>query len=325
MAILRTVATLATATTTAVAAFAFPSSSSSFSSKSHQPKSQNLSFFSSQSLSLLYSNKSPLVKNFSNPPSALPMDASTSDHKNTSQGDQGLPELLTEYMVDMKCEGCVDAVKQKLQTVTGVKNVEVDLSNQVVRILGSSPLKTMTEALEQTGRKARLVGQGVPEDFLVSAAVAEFKGPDVFGVVRLAQVNMELARIEANFSGLSPGKHGWSINEFGDLTKGAVSTGRVYNPKIEGSVKEPLGDLGTLVADEKGEAFFSGVKEVLRVADLIGRSIVVYGTEDKSDSGVTAAVIARSAGVGENYKKICACDGTIIWESSSNDFVASKV
>lgn len=87
MAILRTVATLATATTTtAVAAFAFPSSSSSsFSSKSHQPKSQNLSFFSSQSLSLLYSNKSPLVKNFSNPPSALPMDASTSDHKNTSQ------------------------------------------------------------------------------------------------------------------------------------------------------------------------------------------------------------------------------------------------
>jgi hypothetical protein len=41
--------------------------------------------------------------------------------------------------------------------------VEVDLSNQVVRILGSTPVKTMTEALEQTGRKARLIGQGVPE------------------------------------------------------------------------------------------------------------------------------------------------------------------
>lgn len=66
-------------------------------------------------------------------------------------------------------------------------------------------------------------------DFLVSAAVAEFKGPVVFGVVRLAQVNMELARIEATFSGLSPGKHGWSINQFGDLTRGAESTGNVYN------------------------------------------------------------------------------------------------
>lgn len=67
-------------------------------------------------------------------------------------------------------------------------------------------------------------------DFLISAAVAEFKGPDIFGVVRLAQVNMELTRIEANFSGLSPGKHAWSINEFGDLTRGAASTGKLYSP-----------------------------------------------------------------------------------------------
>ncbi|KAJ4712907.1 Superoxide dismutase [Melia azedarach] len=327
MAFLRSVATAATTTTTtAIAAFAFSSSlvsSSSSSSKSHQSKSQNLSFFSSSSLSLLSPNRLALHKNFSNPPSALHMEAPTSDP--TSQENQVLPELLTEFMVDMKCEGCVNAVKNKLQTVTGIKNVEVDLSNQVVRILGNSPVKVMTEALEQTGRKARLIGQGIPEDFLVSAAVAEFKGPDIFGVVRLAQLNMELARIEANFSGLSPGKHGWSINEFGDLTRGAASTGKLYNPTVEGSAKEPLGDLGTLDVDDRGEAFFSGVKEKLRVADLIGRSIVVYGTEDKSDSGVTAAVIARSAGVGENYKKICTCDGTTIWESSNNDFVTSKV
>lgn len=66
-------------------------------------------------------------------------------------------------------------------------------------------------------------------EFLVSASVAEFKGPVVFGVVRLAQVSMELARVEASFSGLTPGRHGWSINEYGDLTKGAASTGKVYN------------------------------------------------------------------------------------------------
>lgn len=67
------------------------------------------------------------------------------------------------------------------------------------------------------------------------------------------------------------------------------------------------------------------MKEKLRVADLIGRSIVLYGTEDKSDTGLTAAVIARSAGVGENYKKLCSCDGTTIWESTNSDFVTSKV
>lgn len=108
--------------------------------------------------------------------------------------------IQTEYMVDMKCEGCVNSVKNKLQTVDGklfwasalqaetfasfmppsfwqfilccscsigfllgVKSVEVDLNSQVVRILGSTPVKTMTEALEQTGRKARLIGQGIPE------------------------------------------------------------------------------------------------------------------------------------------------------------------
>lgn len=48
----------------------------------------------------------------------------------------------------------------------GVKSVEADLDSQVVRILGSTPLKTMTEALEQTGRKARLIGQGIPEGWI---------------------------------------------------------------------------------------------------------------------------------------------------------------
>lgn len=131
------------------------------------------------------------------------MDAPSSNHLTSVENGAVLPELLTEFMVDMSCQGCVKAVKSKLQTVEGVKNVDVDLDNQVVRVLGSSPVKILTEALEQTGRKARLIGQGVPDDFLISAAVAEFKGPDIFGVVRLAQVNMELTRIEANFSGLT--------------------------------------------------------------------------------------------------------------------------
>ncbi|PON64076.1 Superoxide dismutase 1 copper chaperone [Trema orientale] len=315
MALLRSVAT----TTAAIAAassiplaFAHSSRPSSSSRSIRFSRARNLPFLSSTPP--LLPNQLGLVGSFAPPYSALQM-----------AGPMSEPSSQTEYMVDMKCEGCVNAVKNKLQTVNGVKSVDVDLSNQVVRILGSTPVKTMTEALEQTGRKARLIGQGVPEDFLVSAAVAEFKGPVIYGVVRLAQVNMELARIEANFSGLSPGKHGWSIHEFGDLTNGAASTGKVFNPPSEGLASEPLGDLGTLDADEKGEAFFSGVKQKLKVADLIGRSIVIYGTEDKSDSGVTAAVIARSAGVGENYKRLCTCDGTTIWEATDDDFVTSKV
>jgi copper chaperone for superoxide dismutase len=29
---------------------------------------------------------------------------------------------------------------------------------------------------------------------------------------------------------------------------------------------------------------------------------------------VACGIIARAAGVGENYKKICACDGTTLWD-----------
>ncbi|KAF0891485.1 hypothetical protein E2562_009898 [Oryza meyeriana var. granulata] len=251
------------------------------------------------------------------PNAVPPMAAASAASADLSATDKGtaFPELMTEFMVDMKCEGCVTAVKNKLQTLEGIKNIEVDLSNQVVRVLGSLSVKTMLDALQQTGRDARLIGQGNPNDFLVSAAVAEFKGPVIFGVVRLAQVNMELARVEATFSGLSPGKHGWSINEYGDLTRGAESTGKVYSPSDYRSDK-PLGDLGTLEAGENGEAQFSASKEKLKVVDLIGRSIALYAAEDRSDPGVAAAVIARSAGVGENYKRLCTCDGVTIWESS---------
>ncbi|GLJ25931.1 hypothetical protein SUGI_0497150 [Cryptomeria japonica] len=207
-----------------------------------------------------------------------------------------LPDLMTEFMVDMKCEGCVSSVRNKLEPLDGVKKVDVDLANQVVRVLGSSPLKSMTTAIEQSGRKARLIGQGSPEDFLVSAAVAEFKGPEIIGVVRFAQVNMELSRVEANFSGLSPGVHAWTINEYGDLTRGAASTGKIYNPSSIDNSKEVLGDLGTLVVGDNGEANFAGVKNMLKVGDLIGRAVVLYEGEDKSKTGIAAAVIARSAG-----------------------------
>ena len=66
-----------------------------------------------------------------------------------------------------------------LGITSGVKNVDVDLSNQVVRILGSSPVKAMTEALEQTGRKALLIGQGVPQGWFPFS----FSGPLLFAAL----------------------------------------------------------------------------------------------------------------------------------------------
>ncbi|KAH8513532.1 hypothetical protein H0E87_006702 [Populus deltoides] len=172
MAFLRSVTTT---TKTVVAASALPAAFafSSLSPSSPNPKPENL-FFLSPSSSLLTSARFGLVKNLTQRPSSLSMDTSTSNQKPISQDNGALPEILTEFMVDMKCEGCVNSVRNKLQTVNGVKNVEVDLANQVVRILGSSPVKTMTEALEQTGRNARLIGQGIPEGLLAQLVVLSY-------------------------------------------------------------------------------------------------------------------------------------------------------
>lgn len=189
-------------------------------------------------------------------------------------------------------------------------------------------------------------------DFALSGgAVAEFKGPTVFGVVRLAQVSREVAMIQAKLTGLPPGMRAWSINEFGDLTRGAATTGAVFNPinnheKVVAlslslpppplslslcwlnlMIEQALGDLGMLNFDEKRESSFSGTKEKLRVIDVIGRSIVVYGSQDmSSDQGVAAAVVAISgAGVdGQSCNKLCACDGSTIWEPLTNPHSLTK-
>lgn len=52
-------------------------------------------------------------------------------------------------------------------------------------------------------------------------AVAVLKGNDVSGVVKFTQATEnDPVLIEANFTGLKPGKHGFHVHEFGDNTNG---------------------------------------------------------------------------------------------------------
>ncbi|KAL2902347.1 Copper chaperone for superoxide dismutase chloroplastic [Bienertia sinuspersici] len=121
MTILRSIATTIAIAGTAIPATYIATSFSNSPPSSSFSKFLNSRFFSPQlALSSVTSSKSGFIKNLTSPPSA---ESST------------LPELTTEFMVDMKCEGCVSAVKSKVETLEGVKMVEVDLSNQVVRFL----------------------------------------------------------------------------------------------------------------------------------------------------------------------------------------------
>jgi copper chaperone for superoxide dismutase len=64
----------------------------------------------------------------------------------------------------------------------------------------------------------------------------------------------------------------------------------------------------------------------LKVWDVIGRSLAIVGVsgDEEIQKPGAAAVLARSAGVGENLKRVCHCDGTVIFESTPDDFKPEK-
>jgi len=247
-----------------------------------------------------------------------------------------------EFMVEMSCGKCVASVERACAAVPGVEAVVANLSANTVRVVATAAASAddVAAAVTAAGHKWRLVGQGALETFgedLAArlgtnlrtlhqslAAVAEFKGEayghgSIAGVVRFVQVDEETCVVEGRVSGLEPGgAYAVTVRAFGDVTRGVESVGDVW---------ENGGELGVLEADASGDGVVASrvVDARLKVWDIIGRAVAVAPETTSADEarGV-AAVLARSAGMGDNLKQQCACDGTVIWESSHDDFKPEK-
>lgn len=116
----------------------------------------------------------------------------------------------------------------------------------------------------------------------------------VSGILRLAQASEDgPTTINGELKGLSPGKHGITINVYGDLSDGAASCGAIFNPfgKSHGAPKDAermVGDLGNVLCDEAGKCSVSisdSTVKLLGPHSVIGRSIVVYSSEDDGGRG----------------------------------------
>ncbi|RHZ71313.1 hypothetical protein CDV55_108430 [Aspergillus turcosus] len=230
----------------------------------------------------------------------------------------------TTFAVPMTCEGCVKDVTNSLSKVEGVKKVEANLKDQLVLIEGTAPPSSIVTAIQATGRDAILRGSGTSNSSAV--CILETHSSNVpnkiRGLARMVQVASNMTLVDLTINGLAPGKYWATIREAGDISRGAESTGGIWEAlkaKVMGSEapKEPRGLFGSVDVDEKGRGNVFLDRRVA-IWELIGRSMVVSKSQEgpfrREDPDTLVGVIARSAGVWDNDKTVCSCSGKNVWQ-----------
>jgi Cu-Zn family superoxide dismutase len=114
------------------------------------------------------------------------------------------------------------------------------------------------------------------------------QGNNVSGTITFTQTESGV-KVVADLQGLSKGKHGFHIHEFGDCSSvDGMSAGGHYNPQGENhggpmDMSRHMGDMGNLEADESGKAHLEYTDAVILLNgpnSILGRSIVVHRNMD---------------------------------------------
>jgi len=118
-------------------------------------------------------------------------------------------------------------------------------------------------------------------------AVLQPDNSKVSGVVHFADGGSGVA-ISYHIKGLTDGKHGFHIHEYGDLTDGCTSACAHFNPDntTHGSLTSKvrhMGDLGNIVSKSgvsKGELYLPKARLDSSKYGILGRMIIVHADED---------------------------------------------
>ena len=109
------------------------------------------------------------------------------------------------------------------------------------------------------------------------------------GYVRFIQINKHEVSVNGHLKRIPPGKHGFHVHTSGNLLKkDCTSCGGHYNPgnTTHGDRHNGhAGDLGNIVATEKGTSNFRFITRKFTVKEIIGRSIIVHEDEDDLGKG----------------------------------------
>jgi len=114
-------------------------------------------------------------------------------------------------------------------------------------------------------------------------------GSSVSGIVSFIQAGDRLL-IEAKFSGLTPGEHGFHVHESGDCSAPDASSAKGhFNPGAKshghhGTTEKHAGDMPNLIVDASGNATLKIETRTLSLGNdphgVIGRSVVIHADPD---------------------------------------------
>ncbi|KAF6019888.1 CCS [Bugula neritina] len=244
------------------------------------------------------------------------------------------PPVTTKVQLAVELAGdtCSNDIKLLLETNKGIKNVAVNIETQTVIVETVLSTNKVVDLIESSGNKAIVTGVGAAGSQVLNlgsaVAIMHEGNPSsgVRGVTRIVQSTEEICVIEGTLDGLSPNlEHRLSIHEYGDVSNGCDSCGDIFVglSNLNSQDKHLYGDLGKIQSNNLGRSNFRIQSERVKVWDIIGRSMLVSSPLDSAlankseNSGwtkIACGIIARSAGIFENFKKICACDGTTLWD-----------
>lgn len=127
------------------------------------------------------------------------------------------------------------------------------------------------------------------------------QGSQVMGTVTFTKVEHGV-KIVADIEGLTPGKHGIHIHEFGDCSSpDGNSAGGHFNPSAKGhgapaDANRHAGDMGNIEADANGKGHLEYVDHSVSLGgdhSIIGKSMIVHANEDDLKTQPTGNAGAR--------------------------------
>ncbi|HEY7155078.1 MAG TPA: superoxide dismutase family protein [Gemmataceae bacterium] len=136
------------------------------------------------------------------------------------------------------------------------------------------------------------------------AVVHGFGDHPVKGVIHFTMTAAGVA-ISGELSGLKPGKHGFHIHEFGDVSSADPKChGGHFNPdkKKHGdrtAAERHVGDLGNITADGRGKAVIDMTDKLISLSgphSIVGRAVIIHEKADDLKTQPTGDAGGRIAG-----------------------------